>query len=94
MTGACTRVQVPAGRIVPWFPNSSLLGLTKHLIHMFLQGALRHRTDDGIDHLAALKEEQGWDTGDAIALGHRRVVIHVQLPDLQFASILRGHFLN
>jgi hypothetical protein len=37
---------------------------------VFLQGALRHRPDYGIDYLTALKEEQGWDTGNAIALGH------------------------
>ena len=94
MTGACIPVQTPAGRIVPWSPNRRAVRPAEYPIHVFLQGALRHRPNHGIDHLAALKEEQGWDTGNAIALGHRRMVIHVQLSNLQFASVLRGYFLD
>ena len=89
MTGACTLVQTPAGRMGPWSPETAEtrghgdtgtrerplviyfhrrvaasphrrvihLGLAEYPIHVFLQGALRHRPNYGIDHLAALKEE-------------------------------------
>ena len=55
---------------------------------------LGHRADDGLSHPALVKEHEGGNTRDAIALGHCGVLVDVELPHGQTPRLLGRDLLH
>src|SRR5262245_52860300 len=55
---------------------------------------LGHRADDGLSHLSFVKEHEGGNARDAIALGYCGMLVDVELAHSQTPRILRRDFLH
>src|SRR2546426_5356800 len=55
---------------------------------------LGHRADDGVSHLPLVEEHEGGNARDAIALGHRGVLVDVELAHRQTSRILGRDLLH
>src|SRR5579883_1613049 len=57
-----------------------------------LDRRLRAEADDLIDTLAALEQHQGRDAADAVGRGDLRILIGIELAELDLAFVLAGQF--
>src|SRR4030095_8911508 len=62
--------------------------LAQDLVHVRRQHTRGHRADDGLSHLPLVEEHEGGNARDAIALGHRGVLVDVELAHGQTPRIL------
>src|SRR2546422_1862847 len=69
-------------------------GLTQDLVHARREDMLGHRADDGVSHLPLVEEHEGGNARDAIALGHRGVLVDVELAHRQTSRILGRDLLH
>ena len=63
-------------------------------IQLFGDLAFRHGADDIFHDFAALENHQARDAADTVLDGGVRIVIDVELADLDFAIVLTGDFLD
>src|SRR6516225_7131491 len=68
--------------------------LAQDLVHVRRQHTLGHRADDGLEHLPLVEEHEGGNARDAIALGHRGVLVDVELAHGQTPHILGRDLLH
>src|ERR1700722_16983651 len=59
-----------------------------------VDGGLGDETDDLLGDLAALEDQEGGDTADAVAHGRGSVAVNVHFHDFEFAVILVGNLVN
>src|SRR5215831_14524409 len=69
-------------------------GLTQDLVHARREDMRGHRADHGLSHLPLVEEHEGGNARDAIALGHRGVLVDVELAHGQTPCILGRDLLH
>src|SRR6185437_3676657 len=52
------------------------------------------RADQFVDNLAALDEQDGGDAGDAVVYGQLRIMVDIDLPDVDSAVVFLRQFFD